>query len=215
VLGDTANPPPAGALPVVTFRDTATFRLNGDEVVVRRARHAHAAADAIVHWRHANVVHMGDVFVTDGYPVIDVAAGGSVDGMIAAVDTVLSFIGDNTRVIPGRGTLSNRGELQAYRDMLAAVRERVREELARKTPLERVQQDSVTRAFDARWGRADSGASAARVAPEMFVASVYESLRRAQAERPRSTRRPARRPGAVAPKKPTTTKGVARGVTGR
>ena len=116
-------PSPKGALPVVTFTDAVTFHLNGDEIHAFHVPPAHTDGDAIVHFRTANVVHMGDLFFNGMYPFIDVSTGGSIDGMISAAERVLGMIGAETKVIPGHGPVAGRSELTAYRDMLVGVRE--------------------------------------------------------------------------------------------
>jgi glyoxylase-like metal-dependent hydrolase (beta-lactamase superfamily II) len=75
---------PEGAWPVVTFTEDVTFHLNGDELHAFHVEHAHTDGDAIVHFRNANVVHMGDTFFLGRFPFIDTATGGSIDGLIAA-----------------------------------------------------------------------------------------------------------------------------------
>ena len=92
---------PAGALPVVTFTEDVTFHLNGDQLHAFHVSNADTDGDAIVHFRRANVVHMGDTFFRDRFPFIDTATGGSIDGMIAAVGAALAVMDARTRVIPG------------------------------------------------------------------------------------------------------------------
>src|SRR5690348_17909047 len=89
-------PAPAKALPVVTFSDSATLHVNGDDVLAFHVAPAHTDGDVIVWFRHANVVHMGDTFFNGGYPIVDLESGGSVDGMIAACDRVLPLLGPDT-----------------------------------------------------------------------------------------------------------------------
>ena len=86
------EPAPAAALPVVTFSDAVSFHWNGEEIHVFHVGPAHTDGDAIIHFRRANVVHMGDIFWADRYPFIDTGSGGSTRGMIAAVDTVIAMI---------------------------------------------------------------------------------------------------------------------------
>ena len=96
-------PSPRGALPVVTFTDTVSFHLNGDSIVVFHVPPAHTDGDAIVMFMKANVVHMGDVFVTDRYPFVDLSSGGSIHGIIGAADRVLAVTNAQTKIIPGHG----------------------------------------------------------------------------------------------------------------
>ena len=116
---------PEGAWPVVTFDQTVTFHLNGDEAQVFHTPNAHTDGDAIIHYRNANVFHMGDTYFAGRFPFIDTGSGGSIDGAIAAHDRVLELADANSRIIPGHGELSNSAELREARRMLQTVRERV------------------------------------------------------------------------------------------
>lgn len=162
-------PSPQAALPVVTFTDAVTFHLNGDDIHAFHVPPAHTDGDAIVHFRTANVVHMGDIFFNGMYPFIDLSTGGSIDGMIAAVDRVLGMIGADAKVIPGHGPLAGRSDLKAYRDMLAGVRARVMRHVAARWSLERVVAAKPTAKFDATWGKGF-------LPPDKFVEIVYKDL---------------------------------------
>jgi len=162
-----ASPP--AALPVITFGEDVTFHVNGHDVHVFHVAPAHTDGDAIVHFRGADAVHMGDTFFTGRYPFIDTGSGGSVDGVIAAADRVLAFAGPRTKIIPGHGALSDRAGLQSYRDMLAVVRERVAAGIAKGQGVDQVVASKPTAAYDAEWG-------GGFVKPEPFVRSVYASL---------------------------------------
>jgi glyoxylase-like metal-dependent hydrolase (beta-lactamase superfamily II) len=141
-----------GALPVVTFNDAVTFHINGDEVSVVHLPHAHTDGDAVVYFRRANVVHMGDVYVTPGYPLIDLSSGGSLSGVIRGVDRVLTLIDDDTKVIPGHGRTRDKAALRAFRDMLATIRDRVRAQVTAGRTLEQILASKLTADFDKTWG---------------------------------------------------------------
>jgi len=160
---------PQAALPVVTFTDAVTFHLNGDEVHAFTVPPAHTDGDALVHFRRANVIHMGDIYFSRGFPFVDLSSGGSVEGIIAAVDRVLAMADASTKLIPGHGPLSNRVELEKYRGMLVAIRDRVRGALAGGQTLDQVLAARPTREFDQAWGQGF-------IDPERFVRTVYRSL---------------------------------------
>ncbi|HXV85375.1 MAG TPA: MBL fold metallo-hydrolase, partial [Gemmatimonadales bacterium] len=105
-----------GALPVVTFTEGVTFHINGDSVVVKHVPPAHTDGDAIVFFTRANVLHMGDLFLSAGLPFVDLSSGGSLHGFIGAADIALGMANSNTRIIPGHGPLADRARLQAFRD---------------------------------------------------------------------------------------------------
>src|SRR4051812_45330333 len=115
------GPTPAAGLPVLTFKDTVTFHLNGDEAMAIHAPNAHTDGDSIIHFKNVNVVHMGDTYFNGLYPFIDTGTRGSVKGMIAAADRALQITDDTSRIIPGHGPLSNKAELREYRAMLVKI----------------------------------------------------------------------------------------------
>lgn len=164
----TVPPAPPGALPVVTFNETVTFYMNGEEIHAFHVSRAHTDGDAIIHFRRANVIHMGDTFFNGRYPFIDIGSGGSVDGVIAAADQVLAIAGQDTKIIPGHGPLATRGELKEYRDMLAGVRDRVASLITQGLTLEQVLAAAVTAPWDGRFG-GDS---------QRFVRYLYQELSR-------------------------------------
>jgi cyclase len=176
-------PSPQAALPIVTFTDAVTFHLNGDDIHAFHVPPAHTDGDAIVHFRTANAVHMGDIFFNGMYPFIDISTGGSIDGMIAAVDRVLRMIASDTKVIPGHGPLASRADLQAYRDMLAGVRAQVMRHVTLRQTLKQVVAAKATRQFDEKWGKGF-------LAPDQFVELVYRDLVSRRSSRPRQTRSP-------------------------
>ena len=160
---------PTGALPVVTFTDAVTFYLNGDSINVFHVAPAHTDGDAIIWFRRANVIHMGDTFFNGRYPLVDLSSGGSIDGMVGAADRVLAVADANTKIIPGHGPLGDRAALQAYRTMLATIRDRIRQAVTAGRTLEQVQAAKPTAEFDAVWG---SG----RITPTLFVEMLYTDL---------------------------------------
>ena len=162
-------PAPAGALPVVTFTDTITFHLNGDDIRAYHVAPAHTDGDVIIHFTRANVFHMGDTYFNGFYPFIDVGTGGTIDGMIAAADRVLAEADAGTKIIPGHGPVSGRTELAAYRDMLAGIRDKVKPMVKARRSLAQVQAARPSAKWDQVWGNAF-------FKPEQFVAVVFQSL---------------------------------------
>ncbi len=158
------------ALPVVTFSDALTFYMNGMTIRAFHVAAAHTDGDTIVHFPEANVIHMGDVLFHHWYPYIDVSAGGSVRGNIAAVDAVLPLIDDETIVMPGHGaTVTDRAGLVNYRDMLEDIADRIQSMIAAGKSLEEVQAARPTAAWDEVWGQNF-------MTPERFTRLVYGDL---------------------------------------
>jgi glyoxylase-like metal-dependent hydrolase (beta-lactamase superfamily II) len=164
---------PKLALPVVTFTDAVTSHINGEEIHAFHVPPAHTDGDAIIQFRKANVVHMGDCFFNGLYPFIDVSSGGSIEGVIAAADRVLGMTDAATKFIPGHGPLADRAALTGFRDMLKTVRDRVKPLLAAGKTLEQVLAAKPTKDLDAVWGNGF-------LKPEPFVAIVYGDLARAK-----------------------------------
>lgn len=126
-LKRTTPPSPAGALPVVTFNDSLSLHVNGDELRGIHVQAAHTDGDVFIHFRKANVIHTGDLVFAGMYPFIDIDSGGSVAGVIAAVDRMLALADGGTRVIPGHGKVTDRAGLEAYRQLLVVTSGRMRE----------------------------------------------------------------------------------------
>jgi len=143
---------PHVALPVVTFADAVTFHLNGDEIQVMHVAPAHTDGDAIVYFSKSNVIHMGDTYFAGMYPFIDTSTGGRIDGMVAACDKALALGADDTKIIPGHGPLSNKVELKAWRDMLAAISTRIHKMVADGKKLEDIVAANPTADFDSKYG---------------------------------------------------------------
>ena len=148
----TSPPAPEAARPVITFTRDLTFHWNGEEVHVFHVGNAHTDGDAVVHFKRANVIHMGDTFFNGFYPFIDAGSGGVIDGMIVAADLVLEKSDEETKIIPGHGPLSNRAELRAFRDMLDTVRTRVDGLLDQGLSREEIIAAHPTKDLDAEWG---------------------------------------------------------------
>ena len=120
-----ASPP--GALPVVTFNDSLSLHVNDDELRGIHVQAAHTDGDVFIRFRKANVIHTGDLVFAGMYPFIDIDSGGSVAGVIAAVDQMLALANEGTRVIPGHGKVTDRAGLEAYRQLLVVTSARMRE----------------------------------------------------------------------------------------
>ena len=160
---------PAGALPVVTFTDSVSFHINGDDLVAFYVPGAHTDGDALVHFTRADVIHMGDTYFERWFPYVDLGSGGNVNGVIAAADRALAVCTPQTIVIPGHGPVSNCANLRVYRNMIATVRDRVRAELQRGRSLAQIQAAKPTSDFDATF-------TGPFIRPEAFVEFVYRSL---------------------------------------
>jgi glyoxylase-like metal-dependent hydrolase (beta-lactamase superfamily II) len=162
------------ALPVVTFGDDLQLHLNGLRLEAYHVPAAHTDGDSFIFWPEANVLHAGDLYFNGFYPVIDWGSGGHIDGMIAASDRLLAMAKDDTTIIPGHGGLSNKRELQAFRDMLAEVSATMNALVAEGKNLDEIKAAKPTAKFDETWGKGF-------MQPEPWVEMVYQGVKRQQA----------------------------------
>src|SRR6202047_721242 len=118
-------PSPAEALPQQTFAASYKLQANGETLALQHFAPAHTDTDLYVHFQEAGVIQMGDTFSNGIYPYIDPGTGGTITGMIAAADKILSLADNHTKIVAGHGTLGNRADLMKSRDMLITSRDRV------------------------------------------------------------------------------------------
>ncbi|MEM6447518.1 MAG: MBL fold metallo-hydrolase [Cyanobacteria bacterium P01_D01_bin.123] len=143
---------PDSGLPAVTFADSVTFHLNGDTIRAFHVATAHTDGDTVIHFEDANVIHTGDIYFNGFYPFIDTGSEGSIAGMVAAVEEILAIADAETNIIPGHGPLSNRAELESYRDMLVTVRDRTEAAIASGTSLDDFLATSPLADLEDDWG---------------------------------------------------------------
>jgi glyoxylase-like metal-dependent hydrolase (beta-lactamase superfamily II) len=163
------EPSPGGALPVVTFNDRVTFHFNGEAVTAYHVTRAHTDGDSIVHFPASNVIHMGDNFFHGMYPLVDRSSGGSVQGMIGAVQFGLGLCNSGTRVIPGHGPLANCADLESFGQMLADATERIREMVEQGKSLDEIIAARPNADLDERLGHGF-------IKPGRFAEFIYNSL---------------------------------------
>ena len=162
---------PAAARPLITFNDTMSFHLNGEEVRAFLAPPAHTDGDSFVYFSESDVLHLGDVYRTTSYPIIDVYNGGSLRGTIAAIDKAIDLAGPNTKVIPGHGLeVVGRDEMIEFRDMILDIQGQVLTMIREGKKLDEVMAAQPTAAYDAKWTD-DPGWG-----PQDFVPVVYYEL---------------------------------------
>jgi cyclase len=119
------DPFPVEAMPQETFRDTCKLQANGESLTLQHVAPAHTDSDIYVHFEKANVIQIGDLFFNGMYPYIDPSTGGTMTGMIATADKILSLASNDTKIVAGHGPLGNKADLTTYRDMLVTSRDRV------------------------------------------------------------------------------------------
>jgi len=169
---------PTAAWPTSTFtgKDKKLF-FNGEGVHLIHEPAAHTDGDSIVFFRRSDVISAGDVFNTIAYPIIDVPGGGTINGIIAAVNHLIELIipvygqEGGTMVIPGHGRLSDLGDVLNYREMATIVRDRVQDMKKKGMTLEQVKAAKPTRDYDPLYNPPGAFYTA-----DQFVEAVYRTL---------------------------------------
>jgi len=157
--------------------DKKDIYFNGEGIRIQHYPNAHTDGDSIVYFRSSDVIATGDIFVMNNYPRIDLAAGGSINGEIAAVnhliDLVIPVYGQEggTLLIPGHGRLSELGELVDFREMLTVVRDRIQDQIKKGQTLEQVKASHPTLDYDPEFAVPGNAYT-----PDLFVESIYKSL---------------------------------------
>jgi glyoxylase-like metal-dependent hydrolase (beta-lactamase superfamily II) len=176
--GQTA-PTPADGWPSDTFVQGRRRKFhNGEAVEIFYLPNASTDGDSIVHFRRSDVIVTGDLFDTTRYPFIDVKNGGSVQGLITALNFILDRTvyraqeEGGTMIVPGRGRITDEWEVAEYRDMVVLVRDRVQALVTSGATLDQVKAARVTVDFDPRFG-----ATSGPWTTDMFVEAVYTTLK--------------------------------------
>jgi cyclase len=168
--GSPGRPTPAQALPVVTYDAPVTIHVDGEDVHLIPIRAAHTDGDTVVSFPAHDILAVGDIFRSSGYPYADLSNGGSLTGMIDGLATLISLAGPNTRVIPGHGAITNRSGLIAQRELILAVRAKVAALIAQDKSIDEIIAAKLTAEYDAQ---VPQGAQSA----EHFVQWVYTEVK--------------------------------------
>src|SRR5262245_2299602 len=138
-----AAPGQPSDLPVLTFDQKMTLHINGEELRAMHFPNGHTDGDSVVYFSKSNVVHMGDDFVTYGFPFVDLLSGGSVNGMIAACESVIASMPADVKVIPGHGPLSTLDDMRRFVTMLKETRAVVDKGIKAGKSLDQLKSDKV------------------------------------------------------------------------
>jgi cyclase len=173
-------PAPTRALPTDTYYvDTMKLShfFNGEGVQLFYAPAGHSDGDSIVYFRGTDVIAAGDIFSNDTYPIIDVARGGSINGVIDGLNHILDLsfaefrTEGGTMVVPGHGRIGDSADVAYYRDMVTIIRDRVRDMIKKGSTLDQVKAAKPTIEYDGRFG-----ATSGRWTTDQFIEAVYRSL---------------------------------------
>jgi cyclase len=180
LAGHVVPPAPKEALPVLTFDHALTVHVNGEDIRALHFAPGHTDGDVIVFFPRSNVVHMGDDFVTYGFPFVDVDSGGSVLGMVEEARKAMAAVPDDVRVIPGHGKVSGKADVLKFTAMLDDAIGLVRAARDRGRTLEQAKADKVL----ARYDQLGQGF----VKTDAFVELIFRELERGAA--PGGAKRP-------------------------
>jgi glyoxylase-like metal-dependent hydrolase (beta-lactamase superfamily II) len=148
-FGGNATPPaPKEALPVITFNDRAAVHLNGEDIRAIHLPNGHTDGDSVIYFTQSNVLHMGDDFVTYGFPFIDAANGGTVSGMISGLESILDMMPADVKIIPGHGPLSTPADVRTFLDMLKKTRALVAQAVQQGQTLDQMKKDRLLDSFE-------------------------------------------------------------------
>lgn len=138
IFGNAVPPAPAVAWPIVTFTESVTIHVNGEEVRAVHYPNGHTDGDTVVFFTKANVVHLGDDFFVGNFPFVDLDSGGSVQGLIKNIAALLKEISADAKLIPGHGDISTVDDLKTYHQMLIDTSTIVQNEMKKKKTLDEI-----------------------------------------------------------------------------
>ncbi|MBI3847030.1 MAG: MBL fold metallo-hydrolase [Planctomycetes bacterium] len=158
-------------LPIITFEHDVTVHLNGEDIRALHFPAGHTDGDAIIFFPKNNVVHMGDDFVRYGFPFIDVASGGSVQGMIAGLEGAIAQLPADVKVIPGHGAISNLDDVRTFIQMLKDTSAVVQKAIDAHQTLNQMKQAKILEPWREKWAPEPVFVNA-----DAFIETLYNSL---------------------------------------
>ena len=169
--GQPGVPAPPMALPMLTYDSQITIRMNGEEVQLVPVPVAHTDGDTMVYFPTANVIMTGDFYRSTGYPNIDRANGGTMNGMLSGFDAIVRLGRSDTKIIPGHGAIVDKGAVMAHKEMMMAVRDKVQALVRQNKTQDEVIAAKPTADFDSKV----TGATPATA--DRFVGQLYQELK--------------------------------------
>ena len=173
------SPTPTGAWPTDTYiDDQKKLFFNNEGIEIIHLPNAHTDGDSIVFFRRSDVISTGDIFTMTSYPIIDVAAGGTINGLLDAVNKIVDMVipvygqEGGTMIVPGHGRLCDFGDLLNYREMTTIIRDRIQADIKKGMTLEQVKAAKPTFDYDPLYGKNPIWS------PDMFVEAVYKTLKK-------------------------------------
>jgi cyclase len=168
--GTNGRGAPPAALPMITYRGQLTFHMNGEDVQAIPVPVAHTDGDTMVRFPGVDVLMTGDFYRSVGYPNIDRANGGTLLGLVAGLNAVISASGPNTKIVPGHGAIVNKTDVAAHRDMIFAIRDRVQSLIAQGKTQDEVIAAKPASSFNARVPQVGT-------TDDRFIGQLYAELK--------------------------------------
>ena len=172
--GQPGVPAPPLALPIVTYDAPLTVHMNGEDVQLVPVPVAHTDGDTMVYFPNANVIMTGDFYRSTGYPNIDRANGGTMNGMLAGFEAIMKLGRADTKIIPGHGAIVDKAAVAAHRDMMMAVRDKVAALVRQNKTQEEVVAAKPTTEFDSKV------TGATPMTADRFVGQLYQEIKTAR-----------------------------------
>ena len=175
--GNAGRAPDPAGVPTVTYRygtprvPAVTIHMNGETVDFIPMMPSHTAGDTIIRFNKANVIYIEDFYRNFGYPFADQANGGSIKGMIEAVDLIQKLAGPDTTLIPGHGTLVTKKDLLVYRAMLTDILAKVQKLRDGGKSLDEVLAANLTAPYDA------TTLGDTKQSKDRFISEVYDEVK--------------------------------------
>jgi glyoxylase-like metal-dependent hydrolase (beta-lactamase superfamily II) len=171
--GAPGTPAPAKALPVVTYDGPVTIHANGEDVQLIPIRAAHTDGDTLIRFPGVDVLAVGDYYRGIGYPRIDLNNGGTMNGLLAGLGETIGRAGPKTKIIPGHGPITDRNAVIAQRDLVLAMRDKVRPLVARGLTVEEVLAAKLT-------AETEAGIPQGAQTAEQFIRWLYAEIKRGE-----------------------------------
>jgi glyoxylase-like metal-dependent hydrolase (beta-lactamase superfamily II) len=162
-------PQPRNVLPVITFQDKVSVHLNGEDIQAIHFPRGHTDGDSVIFFSQSNVLHMGDDFVTYGFPFVDLNSGGSVSGMIDALHKVVALVPADVKVIPGHGNLSTLDDVRSFTKMVEDTFNLVSDQVKQGKTADQIKQGNVLAAY--------SKYSGSFVSTDKWIDTIYAELK--------------------------------------
>ncbi|WP_028890839.1 MBL fold metallo-hydrolase [Tenacibaculum sp. 47A_GOM-205m] len=142
VRGEKRLASPEEALPVITFSEDMQFYMNEEPILITHIHNAHTDGDVLVYFVNSNVLHVGDAYFQGKFPYIDIDSGGSIDGYIKGIKTIMRITDTTTKIIPGHGKVTTKEELKEYLEMLEDLKTQIFKEIEKGASLKDVKNNA-------------------------------------------------------------------------